>query len=160
MNKEIAAYLRIQAAIAAAFSFFIGGMIAALIYHKADFVPTDIISIAIDLTIICVLTFAITAPFSRASLRRDRTGGIIAAKSPPERLLAWLFRRPVLLSAAPGLFTALMLFALTAPLFALLGVTALPFYVYIALKATFSAALGAFAACTTLYAGMCETKKT
>jgi hypothetical protein len=38
MNRELAVYLRIQASVSAAFSFFIGGMAAALIYHKADFV--------------------------------------------------------------------------------------------------------------------------
>lgn len=67
MNRELAAYLRIQAVIAATFNFFIGGMIAALIYHKADFVPTDIVSIAIDLGVTYLLTFAITVPFCRAS---------------------------------------------------------------------------------------------
>ena len=71
MNRELIAYLRAQAIIAAAFNFFIGGMIAALIYHKADFVPTD--AVVIDLTITCLLTFAITTPFCRAGLRRDKT---------------------------------------------------------------------------------------
>ena len=66
MNRELAVYLRLQATIATTFNFFIGGMIAALIYHKADFVPTDTISIAIDITITCLLTFAITTPFCRA----------------------------------------------------------------------------------------------
>lgn len=160
MDREFAIYLRLQAAIAAAFNFFIGGMIAALIYHKADFVPTDTISIAIDLAITCLLTFAITTSFSRASLRGNRTGDVIAAKTPAARLLAWLSRCPVLMCAALGLFTALILFALTVSLFALLGVTALSFYLYIMLKSFFSAALGAFAACMTIYAGMCRTEKT
>lgn len=43
MNRELAVYLRLQDTIAAAFNFFINGMIAALIYHKANFVPTDTI---------------------------------------------------------------------------------------------------------------------
>lgn len=73
MNRELAVYLRIQASVTAAFSFFIGGIDVALIYHKADFVPADAISIAIDITITCLLTFAITTPFCRASLRRDGT---------------------------------------------------------------------------------------
>ena len=97
MNRELAVYLRIQASVTAAFSFFIGGMAAALIYHKADFVPADAISIAIDITITCLLTFAITTPFCRASLRRDKTGGVLAAKTPLARLQARIFRRPVLL---------------------------------------------------------------
>lgn len=155
MNKEFAAYLRLQATIAAAFNFFIGGMIAALIYHKADFVSTDAISIAIDITITCLLTFAITTPFCRASLNRDKTRGVLAARTPTTRLLARLSRRPVLLIASFSLCTALILFALAASFFALLGVTAVPFYLHVILKSVFSAALGAFAACSMLYAGMC-----
>ncbi|MEL7565958.1 MAG: hypothetical protein AAGU27_13860 [Dehalobacterium sp.] len=155
MNRELAVYLRLQAVIAAAYNFFISGMIAALIYHKADFVPTDTISIAIDITITCLMTFAITTPFCRSSLRRDKTGGVLAAKTPPARLLAWLSRCPVLMVISLSLCAMLILFALTASFFALLGVTAVPFYLYIALKSVFSAALGAFATCAVLYAGMC-----
>jgi len=44
MNGELAIYLRIQASVSAAFGLFIGGMAAALIYHKADFVPADAVS--------------------------------------------------------------------------------------------------------------------
>ena len=157
MSRELSAYLRVQAIIAAAFNFFIGGMIAALIYHKAELVPADAISIAIDLTVTCLLTFAITTPFCRASLRRDKTGGVFTAQT--ARLLARLSRRPALLCISLGLFTALILFILTASLFALLGVTAVPFYLYIALKSVFSAALGAFVTCTALYAGMCRADK-
>jgi len=156
MNRELAVYLRFQAVIAAAFNFFIGGMVVALIYHKADCVPTNVISIAIDMTITCLLTFAITTPFCRASLRRDKTGGVLAAKTPTARLLARLSRRSVLLCVSLSLCTAFILFALTASFFALLEVTAMPFYLYVALKSVFSAALGAFATCTVLYAGMCS----
>jgi hypothetical protein len=155
MNRELAVYLRIQASVTAAFSFFIGGMAAALIYHKADFVPADAISIAIDITVTCLLTFGITTPFCRASLRRDKTGGVLVAKTPLARLLARLFRRPVLLIVSFSLCTALILSALTALFFALLGVTALPFYLYIVLKSVFCAMLGALAAFVALYAGMC-----
>lgn len=156
MNRELAVYLRLQAAIAAAFNFFISGMIAALIYHKADFVPTDAISIAIDITITCLLTFAITTPFCRASLRRDKIGGVLAAKTLPARLLARLSRRPVLLCISLSLCAALVLSALTASFFALLNVIAVPFYLYVALKSVFSLMLGAFATCVVLYAGMCQ----
>ena len=155
MNRELAVYMRIQASVSAAFSFFIGGMVAALDYHKADFVPTDATSTTIDITITCLLTFAIIAPFCRASLHRDKTWGVITAKAPPARLLAWLFRRPVLLIVSLGLGAALILFALTALFFALLGVTAVPFYLYVLLKSMFSAMLGAFATCMVLFAGMC-----
>ena len=147
MNRELAVYLRIQASVSAAFSFFIGGMAAALIYHKADFVPADAVSTTIDITITCLLTFAITAPFCRTSLHRDKTGGVLAAKAPPARLLARLFRRPVLLIVSLGLGAALILSSLTALLFALLGMTSVPFYLYIVLKSVFSAMLGAFATC-------------
>lgn len=61
----------------------------------------------------------------------------------------------MLLVVSLGLCAALILSALTASFFALLGVTALPFYAYVALKSVFSAMLGAFAACVALYAGMC-----
>ncbi|MGI6317861.1 MAG: hypothetical protein ACOX1J_03890 [Dethiobacteria bacterium] len=147
MNRELAAYLRIQASVSAAFSFFIGGMAAALIYHKADFVPAGAISTTIDITITCLLTFAITTPFCRASLHRDKILGVFAAKTPPTRLLARLFRRPVLLVVSLSLCAAPALSALTALFFALLGVAAVPFYLYIVLKSVFSAMLGAFATC-------------
>jgi hypothetical protein len=156
MNRELAGYLRVQATIVAAFNFFIGGMIAALIYHKADFVPADIVSIAVDLTLTCILTFVITTPFMRASLRRDKTAGLITAKSSIARLLARLSRCPVLMCTILCLCTTLILFALTALIFALLGVTALPFYLYIVLKSVFCGALGAFVAGVVLYSGMCR----
>lgn len=154
MNRELAVYLRLQAIIAAAFNFFIGGMIAALIYHKADYVPTDAISIAIDITVTCLLTTAITTPFCRASLRRDKTGGALAAKTPLERLLSRLFSRPVTMCALLGLSLAVVLSFLTIAVFSLIGVITIPFYLYIALKSLFCAALGAFVSCMVLYAEM------
>ena len=158
MNRELAAYIRFQAAISAAFNFFIGGMIAALIYHKADNVPMDAISISIDITLTCLLTFAITTPFCRASLRRDKTGGVLSAKTAPARLLSRLSRRPVLMSALLGLCAAIILSALTAAFFLLLGVRLTPFYLYIGFKSVFCAALGVFVTCTVLYAGMCKAE--
>lgn len=156
MNRELFVYLRLQATIAAAFNFFIGGMIAALIFHQADSVPTDVISIAIDITATCLLTFAITTPFCRASLRRDKTGGVLAVNTLMERLLARLSRRPVLLCVLLGLSAAAIFSALTACFFSLLGVTAVSFYLYIGLKSMFCAVLGAFVTFTVLYAGMCR----
>jgi len=157
MSRELASYLRLHAVIAAAFNLFIGGLIASLLYHKADVVPTDPVSIAIDLLITCLLTFAISTPFCRASLRRDGTGGVLSMNSPPARLLAWLFYRPAIMSVSLGICVALALFALLASLFTLLGVTDMPFYPYIAFKSALCAALGAFATVTMLYAGMCGT---
>lgn len=104
MNRELAVYLRIQASVSAAFSFFIGGMAAALIYHKADFVPADAISNAIDITITCLLTFAITTPFCRASLRRDKTGGVLAANACRPGFSAAPCCRLYLSACAPRLF--------------------------------------------------------
>jgi len=156
MNRELTVYLRTQATIAAAFNLCIGGLIASLIHHKADVVPADAISIAIDLLITCLLTAAITTPFCRASLRRDKTGGVLPVKTSFARLLARLYRRPVLLCVSIGVGAALMLSALAASVLALLGVTAVPFYLYIALKSVLCAALGAFVTITVLYAGMCR----
>lgn len=155
MNRELAVYLRIQASVSAAFSFIIGGMVAALVYHKADFMPTDATSTTIDITVTCLLTFTIITPFSSASLHRDKTWGVITAKSPPARLLARLFRRPVLPVVSLSLCAAPTLSALTDLFFALLGVAAVPFYLYVLLKNVFSAMLDAFTTCMVLYAGMC-----
>lgn len=156
MKSELAVYLRIQAAISAAYNFFISGMIASLIYHKADFVKTDALSIAVDLMITCIMTFAITTPFCRMSLRRDKTKGVLADKTHPARLFVWFFNRPLLLCAIFGLGSALILFVPAAALFALLSVKEIPFYFYILLKSVFCAALGAFATCSVLYTGMCS----
>lgn len=160
MNGERIAYLRLNAIISAVYSFFINGMIAALTYHKADHVPTDTVSIAIDLALTCLLTFSVSMPFSRAGLRRDKAEGTLPAGTRAARLLAQLYRRPALLCVLLGFMTALILFALTAPLFSLLGVTTMPFYLYIALKCSFAAVLGALTSCVLLYAGMCRDKKT
>jgi hypothetical protein len=134
MNRELTAYLRLQAIVAAAYNFFIVGMIAGLIYHKPDFVLTTPVSIFIDQMLTCLFAFIISLPFSRASLRRDKVGGILPVKTRLARLLAWLFRRPVLLCVSFGFGTALLVFALTAPFMSLLGMTAIPFYLYVALK--------------------------
>ena len=157
MNKELKSYLKTEMIIAAAFNFFINGMIAALIYHKADYVPTDVISIAIDLTATCLFTFIISALFCRASVRRTKTAGILETKSRFMRFCGKLFRRPVLFGAVMGLVAAVVLWIVTAPLFALLGITALPFGVYVAFKCVFAALLGGGVTLLELYSGMCKT---
>jgi len=158
MSRELYYYLRFQAVISASFNFFINGMIAALIYHNADFVVTDAISVTIDITVTCLLIFTITAPFCRASLRRDKTGGLLAAENLPARMLAGLSRYPVLLSVSLSLCTALILSTLAVSFLALLGVSAVPFYLYIALKSVLSAMIGAFATYVLLIAGMYKSK--
>jgi len=119
MNAKIKSYLKAEAIVAAAFNFFINGMIAALIYHKADRVTTDTVSIAIDLVTTCFLTFTITALFCRASVRRTKTADILKTGSCIVRFLSRLFNRPVLFGALTGIITAVVLFTLAAPLFAL-----------------------------------------
>ena len=154
MTEEIKAYLRLEAVVTAAFNFFINGMIAAMIYHKAEWVPADTMSLAIDLTLTCFMTSAITITFCRASLRRTKTESILETKNPLLRRLGRIARRPVLFGASMGLMTLLVLFALVVPAFTLLKISALPFGVYIVLKSLFAALLGAFVTLTALYAGM------
>jgi hypothetical protein len=156
MNEELKRYLKTEMTIAAAFNFFINGMVAALIHHKADYVPTDIISIAIDLTATCLLTFILSALFCRASVRRTKTEGILETKNRFAGFWSKLFRHPVLFGVLAGLAVAAALYLLTAPLFLLLGIYALPFGLYIALKCVFAALLGAGVASFALYSGMCK----
>ena len=158
MTKEIRSYIKAEAIVAAAFNFFINGMIAALIHHKADTVAMDVISIAIDLTLTCLSIVILTALFSRASVRRTKTAGILESKSRLIRFSGGLYQRPVLFGALIGFITAAVLFTLTAPVFALLEIYALPFGVYVALKCIFAALLGGGAVALELYAGMCKKK--
>lgn len=154
MNKELRTYVRAQALITGAFNFFIAGMIAGLLHHQADGVTTDAVSIVIDILITCFLTFAITAPFARASLRRDNTGGVIPARSSITRLLARMSRHPALMCILTGISTAIFLSILTVSLFSLLSVNSVPFYLYVVLKSLFCMVLGAYVTCIVLYSGM------
>ncbi|MEN6623727.1 MAG: hypothetical protein ABFD50_19535 [Smithella sp.] len=154
MNKELMAYLGLEAKVSAAFNFFINGMISALIYHKTDLVPVDYISLAIDLILTCLLMFILTALFSTASLRRTNTIGILPQGNNAIRKLSRLFRRPVLFGLLMGMATAAFLFVLTAPALALIGVKNLSFGTYIALKATGCALLGGTVTMTALYLGL------
>lgn len=154
MNEELMAYLGLEAKVSAAFNFFINGMISALIYHKADSVPVDNVSLAIDLILTCLLMFILTALFSTASLRRTNTIGILAPGNKATRKLSRLFRRPILFGLLMGMATAAVLFVLAAPVLALLGVGTLTFGTYIALKATGCALLGGTVTMTALYLGL------
>jgi hypothetical protein len=158
MNKELKAYLRIETTLSAAFNYFIGGMAAALIYRKADTVSAAPVSIAIDLLITCLSVFILTALFSNASLKHSKTAGMFV----PERWLiktwAGLIRRPLLFGTAAGLTAAVILTALTAPLFALLNISEIPFWIYIAVKPVFNAFLGGGATRLELYSGMYSNK--
>ena len=156
MNSELKSYLKTEMIIAAAFNFFINGMCAGLIHHKADYVATDTISIAIDLTCTCLFTFIISALFCRASVKRTKTAGILEMKSRFMRFSGKLFLRPVLFGLVLGFITAAVLWLLTATLFMLLGIYALPFGIYVALKCLFAAFLGGGVALLELYSGMCR----
>jgi hypothetical protein len=158
MNEEIKAYLSIEMKVAAAFNFFINGMVIALIYHKADMVPADTVSIAVDLSLTCLFTFIVSAFFNKASLGRTKTAGILEASNPVIRGLSRLFRHPVLFGALLGFFTAAVMFGLVAPVFAFLGLKELPFDLYLIMKTIFCALLGGGVALIELYAGMCKAE--
>ena len=158
MNRELAAYLRLQVLITAVLNFFIAGMIAGLIYHQAVLVPADSVSVVIDIMITSFLTFAITAPFARASLRRDKTGGVIEAKSSSARLLSRLSRRPLLMCILIGTCTVFLLSVSAVSLLSFFHVISVPFYLYVAVKSVSCSALGAFVTGTVLYAGMLRTE--
>ena len=157
MNKELKGYLKAEAIISAAFNFFINGMVTALIYHKADVVAADPISIGIDLFITCLSICILTAFFSRASLRRTKTAGVIQQKNKAMLLLSKLSRFPVLFGIVTGTGAAVIIFILTVLVVRLSGVAAIPFGVYIALKCSFAAVFGGGVTALELYSGMCKT---
>jgi hypothetical protein len=154
MNPELIRYVKIEAAVGAAFNFFINGMVAGLIYHGADAVPTDFVSLAIDLALTCVLTGVISALFIRAGLRGTKTLGVLPGGSPVMRRLAQWFGRPALFGFGLGLLLAAILYVPTALVFGLAGIETLSFHTYIALKCVFAAALGAGVTALEMYAGL------
>jgi|AGTN01.2.fsa_nt_gi hypothetical protein len=160
LTAEIRAYLKLEAGISAAFNFFINGMLAALVYHRADAVPTNIVSIPLDLLATCLLMFILSAYFARASLKRSKAAGILECDRKPFLRLARLLERPLLYGLALGLPAGIALSLTVAPAFALTGAASLPFGWYIALKAAFAAALGGAFTALTLYAGMCKPGNT
>ena len=158
MNDEIKGYLKAEAAVSSAFGFFINGMIAALEYRKADFVPTNIVSIAIDLTATCLLMFAITTPFCKSSLKRTKTIGILPAGGRVVRAANRLYRRPVRFVIIMALLFAVVFYIPTALIFLLIGAHEISFWIYLVLKCLFCAALCGFITVMELYIGMCKTE--
>jgi len=154
MNTDLLRYVKIEAAVGAAFNFFINGMVAGLIYHGADAVATDPISLAIDLVLTCVLTGVISALCIRASLRGTKTLGILPGGSPIVRWLARRFGRPALFGLGMGLLLVVVLYIPTALVFGLADIQALSFYTYIALKCVLAAVLGAGVTALEMYAGL------
>jgi hypothetical protein len=159
MNDELKANLRTQAMIAAVFNFLINGMITGLIYHNTEKVPTDVVSIAIDMVITCLLTFTITSYFCGANLESAKTAGILPPANGFIHLLARLFRTSLVFGILLGSVSAVVLSAVIAPIFALLGITALPFYLYVLYKLLFSALFGSGATFIAMYAGMCNPEQ-
>jgi len=152
-------YLQKEAIIAMAINFIVSGVIVVLIHYKADTVATDTFSIAIDLMLTCLIMFILTAFMCRARLERSQKTGILETESRVLRFLSRLYRYPVLFGALTGLAATAVLFALTAPLLALLGISALPFGVYVPIKCVFAALLGGGFTVVCLYAGMCKSVK-
>lgn len=155
MNEELKAYLKVETVLSAAFNFFINGMAAALIYRMENTVSSEPISIATDLVITCLSVFVLTSFFSKASLSRSKTFGTLVSECRLIKILGGILHRPLLFGAAAGLTAAAILTALTAPVFALLNITLIPFWIYIAVKCVFSALLGGGATLIELYIGMC-----
>jgi len=156
MNAELKAYLRIEATVSAAFNFFISGMVAALIYHKADFVPMNTASVASDLLITCLLTFTITVYFSRSSLHRTKTAGILDTGNRILLLLNRLLRHPLAFGFFMGWSVAAILFLPSALFLSVFKPEAVPFVYYIVMKTIFCTLLGGCATLIELYAGMCR----
>jgi len=154
MKREIRSYIKAEAVISGVFNFFINGMAAALIYHKADYIPADITGFAIDQFIICMSIGILTALFSKASLKRTKLsetqtdGGILPC------FLSRLLRRAVLFGVLFGLVTFLVTFALTVSIFTLFSITEIPFGIYIPLKCSFFALLAAGATALELFSGI------
>ena len=158
MNEQIKSYIKTESAISAAFNFFINGMAAALIYHKADIVPTDIVSIAIDLLISCVSICVLTALFSKASVKRTKTLGILETERKAVRFISRLFRRPAVFGVLAGMASAVIIYIPTVLFFVLTGTLSIAFGLYVVLKSLFAALAGGVITALELYAGMCKPK--
>jgi len=154
MNREIHSYIRAEAILSGVINFFITGMCAALIYHKEDFIPADIIGFAVDEFIICMCIGILTALFGKASLKRTKFLETQTGGNSLLRFLSRLLRRAVLFGSLLGLVMFLAVFALTVSIFLLFSITQIPFGIYIPLKSTFFALLAAGATALELYSGM------
>jgi len=157
--NELKAYLQIEATVSAAFNFFISGMIAALVYHKADTVPVDGVSLAIDLLITGILTFSLTAFFSTSSLRRTKTAGILQTGNRIFLFLNRLLKLPCLFGLFMGVAAAILFFIPFSFLTTLFQIRTLPFGCYMILKTIFCTLLGGSATLLELYSGMCRQKE-
>ena len=138
-------------------------MLAGLIYHSAETVPTDAISIAVDLLSTCLLTFTVTAFFVRASLKSTKTIAIAPPVNKAFRIFAKLYSAskkgiiyPLRFGIPIGLITAIVLYAIIAPLFALFKIPELPFYIFVLLKSLSCMLFGSGVTVFEMYTGMCK----
>ena len=154
MKRELIAYLRAEAVVCGAFNFFVNGMLAGLIHHRAERVSVAPASAAIDLFLTCFTIFLLAAPFAKASLGRTKAAALLPCSRPFERRLSRAFRRPALFGALCGALAAAAFIALVVPALALAGFETVAFLAYVMLKSAFSALLGAAAMALCLYAGM------
>ena len=129
-------------------------MAAALIHHKADYIPADITRFAIDQFIICMCIGIITALFSKAGLKRTKFSETQTDGGSLPRFLSRLFRRVILFGTLLGLVMFLAVFALTVSILTLFSITEIPFGVYITLKCTLYSLLGTGATVLELYSGI------
>lgn len=159
MTAELKAFYRLQAITAAAFNFFISAMITGLLYHKADAVPIDTISLAVDILITALITSVITAFFMRAAVMQTNTRSILPPRNKTFAALSRLFERPGRLGITLGIGIAVVLMCLILPLSVLSGVERVSFWGYVPVKALFCSLLGATITLTALYIGMCKSEK-
>jgi len=154
MNREIRSYIRAEAIASAAFNFFITGMVVALIFHKADYVPTNLIDFGVDLFIVCMFIGVLTILFSRASLKRTKFRETQTGGGRLPRFISRLMRCAVLFGVLFGLVMFIAMFALIAPILFLFSITEIPFGIYIPVKCTFCALLASGATILELFSGV------
>ena len=154
MNVKLKGYIKTEAIVSAFLNFFINGIIAFLIYNKLDYVPTNVISISIDLLLTCILIFIISAFFCRASLLRTKTAGLFKSNNNLIQKLSYLFHTPLLYGLVLGTLTAIILSLFFSSLIAFFRIYIIPFEWYVVLKALFTALMGSGATVLTLYVGI------
>jgi hypothetical protein len=150
-------------------------MIAGLIHHGAATVPMDIISLAIEIVSTCLITFTVSAYFVQASLISSKTTAILPPTNGFVCFLAKLYNAssgggtskkgnisiggiiyPLRFGITMGLTAAIVFFAIIAPVFALLHVSALPFFTFVLGKSFLWMLLGASVTVLEMYIGMCK----
>jgi len=158
MDKQVRDFIQKDTQNSMVVNFAINGMFAAVLNHKADAVAVDALAIAVDLTITCMLICVLSA---FANLLSVKQSGITYTPEPGSRVrrLGGLLRHPVLFGVTLGVVASAVSSVLFASLFALLGVPALSFYVYVGFKSLFGGAVAGIATALELYAGVIQYEK-